>query len=114
MTTIPQEIVDNIIDQLALEDGTCTDDDIASYACISHHFQHSVERLTFKKLRVLSTELVEFRATFQGRNSHRRMILKELCMTIVLPDYGYKYKDGAQAGAKFKQCCVFRSNCEAL
>jgi hypothetical protein len=99
MDFLSQEIIDNIVEYLAPEDNfwghtvaRSIDDSVAGYACISRYFQHAIERLTFKRINVVSTELMRLRDTFQSKNKHRRMFLKELCMTIILPEYDDKYR----------------------
>ena len=100
MNSLSQEIIDSIIGHLWQEENhwskyeTATrgkDDSVAGYACLSRSFQHAVERLTFRDIKIKSTEFEHFRYAFQNTNKCRQAFLKGLYMTIILPEYEDKY-----------------------
>lgn len=98
MDTISQEIIDRIVEQFVPEEPYYVDpenvpekESLASYACISRRFQYAVERLTFKQIHIKSTELDTLKENFQEKGGLRRLFLKELWLTVILPEYEEKY-----------------------
>jgi hypothetical protein len=100
MDRLPQEIVESIVGYMLPEEICWSENDsttgskvdgIAAYASLSSNFQHAVERITFRDIRIKSTELGHFKDAFQTKNQHRRVLLKGLYMAIILPEYGDKY-----------------------
>lgn len=84
MNTIPPEIRDSIIGYLPLH-GPHTNQGRAPFSTISRAWKDSIERRTFRSLRIKSTELDEFGSIFKGPNISRRAALKYLTVDFILP-----------------------------
>jgi len=83
MDKLPLEIYANIVDQLIASSRFKVP--LASYAAISSLWKLSIERHTFRDLRIETTELDEFAALFNGENISRRAALRKLYVTFILP-----------------------------
>ncbi len=97
MDRLPQEIIESIVGYMLPEENYWSDyeiatgskvDSVAAYASLSRSFQHAVERVSFRNIKIKSTELGHFKDVFQNKNLYRRVLLKGLYMTIILPEYG--------------------------
>ncbi|KAK7418691.1 hypothetical protein QQZ08_011127 [Neonectria magnoliae] len=112
MELLPQEIYNDI--------GTCFADsdeapryvlsspltvERAVLATISRPWQQAIEKQTFRKLRLRSTDLDRFETTVTGS---RRRFLSAICFVIILPSYP------AEARGRFEREADRRANDEAF
>ncbi|KAK4156177.1 hypothetical protein C8A00DRAFT_30990 [Chaetomidium leptoderma] len=101
MDNLPLELTAKIASYLPREDsnGALVRPNISS---VSRQWKSAIEMITFRELKVKSTELAEFAANFSGSKSHRRGLLKALGFSIVLPDYSNA------------DCAIYESNQDRL
>ncbi|KAF2086618.1 hypothetical protein K490DRAFT_66401 [Saccharata proteae CBS 121410] len=57
------------------------------YATVSRSWQYAVERITFCELHIQSSELSHCLDTLRSAQKHRRSLIKQLDLEIILPDY---------------------------
>lgn len=96
METLPAEIIDQILETFPAEYGPPTGTPqnravqrkVAGYSTICRAWRDSIERLTFKSLRICTDELDTFSALFSGANISRRAALSTLNVYTILPDPG--------------------------
>ena len=80
-------------------------DELINYVTVSRSWQYAVERRTFRRIKLKSTDLEFFRNTFVG---HRRAALADLSYDVILPTYS------DHQCARFETEEDKRSNNEAL
>ncbi len=91
MDSLPPELISLIAshlerneDEQYLSSGKLAPSKLPPYAVISRQWQYAIERRTFHRLSVKSTELNHFSRMVTG---HRRAIVAQLSYQIVLPAY---------------------------
>ena len=84
MERIPQEILQNIIDYLI---GEGPPEYLLPYVTVSRRWQHSIEPLYFRRLRIESPDLSTFANLFRESQAHRKALVERVALHIVLPDY---------------------------
>jgi hypothetical protein len=82
MDSIPPEIRENIIERVL---GPYYGEKIAQYATISRAWQATVERRTFRTLKITTDDLDAFEAKYNGKNIARRRFLATLDVVFILP-----------------------------
>ncbi|KAI8270094.1 hypothetical protein K4K58_012281 [Colletotrichum sp. SAR11_239] len=92
MNRIPQEIVDLIASRLPEPRYRRSDPPWIpspsvrpSIATVSNKFRHAIERLTFRELRIVTSEIDTLDDIFSRASVHRRSFLKDLHVVVLLP-----------------------------
>ncbi|ORY14966.1 hypothetical protein BCR34DRAFT_612530 [Clohesyomyces aquaticus] len=81
MDDIPPEILSRIISYVAAE----KDPKLSKYAPISVQFQAAVEQITFRSLKLTSSNLGAFQEAYQGDRVERRGYLRSIEIRCILP-----------------------------
>ncbi|KAK2878168.1 hypothetical protein FQN49_001093 [Arthroderma sp. PD_2] len=93
METIPQEIFLSILDYLGNESRH-----FKPYLTVSRRWQRVIERFYFEDLRIKSTDLSTFATLFRETEAHRKALVKELDLRVLLPTYdGNNYHQHEEA-----------------
>lgn len=82
LENIPQEIFLSILDCIG-QDAV----DLRPYVTVSRRWQKAVERLTFESLSIKNTDLPAFAKLFRSGQTHRKALVKDVYLHIVLPEY---------------------------